>query len=357
MALKALMLRKQLDTLLAQMEDLRSKSTALETREAELETALSEASTDEELTVVQEQVEAFDAEKRSHEAAVSSLQSQIDSKTEELRALETAQPQPGPNHDPQSVVGERKEDMHMTTREARAFGAMTMEQRTAFAAREDVKGFLTRFREMFSQRRSVTGAELLVPTVVLDLIRENIEDYSKLMRYIRVVQVPGNVRQPIMGTIPEAVWTEMCARLNELNFTLSQVEVDGYKVGGYVAICNALLEDTDGRLLSEIILALGAAIGKAIDKAVLFGLGVKMPLGIATRLAQTSQPANAPDTARPWQNLSQSNVITIPSGSTTGLGLFQAIARAAGAAKGRYSRGVKFWAMNETTYSLSLIHI
>ena len=241
----------------------------------------------------------------------------------------------------------------MTTMQTRAFGSMSAEQRSDFIAREDVKEFLTRFREMFAgdQRRSVTGAELLIPTVILNLLRENIEDYSKLLRRVRFVQVSGRARIPIMGTIPEAVWTEACAALNELYFTINDVEVDGYKVGGYVSLCNATLEDTDGVLLSELIIGMGASIGIAADKSVLFGIGVKMPLGIATRLAQTTQPSNYPEAARPWVNLSASNVITIPSGSTTGLTLFQQITLAAGAAKGRYSRGAKFWAMNEEVYT------
>ncbi len=117
-----------------------------------------------------------------------------------------------------------------------------------------------------------------------------------------------------------------------------------------MAICNALLEDSDPSLLAEIIIGMGGAIGIAADKAIFFGKGVKMPLGIATRLAQTSKPSDYPKSAREWQNLSQSNVITIPSG-TTGLALFQALTRAGGAAKGRYSRDGKFWAMNEATHT------
>lgn len=242
----------------------------------------------------------------------------------------------------------------MNQRQTRAFGAMTMEQRTAFIQREDVHQFLEQFREKFrsaGQTRSVTGGELLIPEVVLEIIRQNIEDYSKLIRRVRLVPVAGRARQPIMGAIPEAVWTEACGALNELMFSIGQAEVDGYKVGGYVVLCNSTLEDTDGALLSEIILSLGAAIGIALDKAILFGTGVKMPLGIATRLAQTSQPENYPEKARPWVNLSASNVITIPSGSTSGLTLFQQIILASGAAKGKYSRGMKFWAMNESTYT------
>lgn len=349
MAIKALLLRKKLEEMQARMAQLAQKTAELNTREAELTSAMDEAETEEQLRSVEELVDTFTAEQRAHQETVDALQREIDTAQEELRGLETKQPAPKPNTPP---MVERKDDFYMSNRQTRAFGSMTMEQRTAFVQLGDVQEFLTRFRDTFRnapQGRSVTGGELLIPTVVLDLIRQNIEDYSKLIRRVRLVPVSGQARQPIMGTIPEAVWTEACGAVNALNFQINQAEVDGYKVAGYAVICNSTLEDTDYALLSEIIVALGAAIGIALDKAILFGTGVKMPLGIATRLAQSSQPENYPENARPWVNLSASNVITIPSGSDTRLNLFQQITLASGAAKGRYSRGDKFWAMNETT--------
>lgn len=350
MAIKALLLRKKLEEMQARMAQLAQKTAELNTREAELTSAMDEAETEEQLRSVEELVDTFTAEQRAHQETVDALQREIDTAQEELRGLETKQPAPKLNTPP--MADERKDDAHMNKRQLRAFGAMNMEQRAALIKREDVQGFLTRFRDTFRtapQGRSVTGGELLIPEVVLDLIRQNIEDYSKLIRRVRLALVSGQARQPIMGTIPEAVWTEACGAVNALNFQINQAEVDGYKVAGYAVICNSTLEDTDYALLSEIIVALGAAIGIALDKAILFGTGVKMPLGIATRLAQSSQPDNYPENARPWVNLSASNVITIPSGSTSGLTLFQQIILASGAAKGRYSRGDKFWAMNETT--------
>ena len=351
MALKALLLRKKLEEMQARMAQLAQKTEELNTREAELASAMDEATTDEQLRSVEELVDTFTAEQRTHQEAVDALQREIDTTQEELRGLEAKQPAPKPNTPP--VADERKDDAHMNKRQLRAFGSMNVEQRAAFIKREDVQDFLTQFRTKFknSQPRTVTGGELLIPEVVLDLIRQNIEDYSKLIRRVRLVPVAGQARQPIMGTIPEAVWTEACGALNELQFALNQAEVDGYKVGGFVVLCNSTLDDTDGALLSAVILGMGAAIGIALDKAILFGLGVKMPLGIATRLAQKSQPDNYPKEARPWVDLSASNIITIPSGSDTGLKLFQQIALASGAAKGKYSRGEKFWAMNETTYT------
>lgn len=351
MALKALLLRKKLEEMQARMAQLAQKTEELNTREAELASAMDEATTDEQLRSVEEMVDTFTAEQRTHQEAVDALQCEIDTTQEELRGLESKQPAPKPNTPP--VADERKDDAHMNKRQLRAFGSMNVEQRAAFIKREDVQDFLTQFRTKFknSQTRTVTGGELLIPEVVLDLIRQNIEDYSKLIRRVRLVPVAGQARQPIMGTIPEAVWTEACGALNELQFALNQAEVDGYMVGGYVVLCNSTLDDTDGALLSAVILGMGAAIGIALDKAILFGLGVKMPLGIATRLAQKSQPENYPKQARPWVDLSASNIITIPSGSDTGLKLFQQITLASGAAKGKYSRGEKFWAMNETTYT------
>lgn len=351
MALKALLLRRQIDEKKGRMVGLSVKTGELISREAELEAALNEAKTEEELRSVKELVEAFSAEQQEHREAVSALEAEIAADEAELRSLEAQKPAPPAPAPPPAEI-ERKDDAIMSSRVTRAFGKMTLEQRTTFVQREDVQKFLTRFREMFNggQKRSVSGAELLIPTVILDLLRQNIEDYSKLVRHVRLISVSGRSRQPVMGAIPEAVWTEACAALNELNFSLNDVEIDGYKVGGYIAVCNALLEDSDPSLLGELILGMGGSIGIAVDKSILFGLGVKMPLGIATRLKQAEKPSDYPGTARKWVNLSQSNVITIPSG-TTGLSLFQKIILAASAAKGRYSRGSKFWAMNEATYT------
>lgn len=344
MAIKALMLRKQLEKLNQQMEDLRTAGQSLLTREAELEAALNEATTEEEMETVRQSVEAFETEKRDHDATLAQLQTDIDAKTEELRSEEAKQPTP-----PAPKTEQREVNIPMNTR---AFGEMTMEQRAALLARDDVKQFLQRFRETFAsgQTRSVSGADLLIPETLLPMLRQNIERNSKLMSRVRTVRVRGTARQPIMGSIPEAVWTEMCGAINELYFSIGQTEVDGYKVGGYVAFCNSTLEDSDGTLLAAIVDGIAEAIAKAEDKAILYGTGIKMPTGIVTRLKETSEPGNYPANARPWQNLSQSNMIAIPSG-TTGLALFQALASATGAAKGKYSNGQKFWAMNETTWS------
>ena len=51
--------------------------------------------------------------------------------------------------------------MNLNTR-TKFFG-MTMQERDAFFANEEVKGFLQRTRELKNQNRAVGGAELLIP--------------------------------------------------------------------------------------------------------------------------------------------------------------------------------------------------
>lgn len=354
MALKILMLKRNIDSKKAELEELRKKDESFSVRESELEQAIQEAQTEEEQNTVKEEVEKFDTEKQEHEESKSTLESEIEGLEADLEAEESKSP------DSRETQKDKKEraDNKMQTR-AKFFGLNAQEQRE-FVAREDVKAFLERAREMgreqlsgVSQKRGVTGADLTIPTVVLDLLRQNIMDYSKLTRRVRLRAVNGKARQTVMGAIPEAIWTEACAKLNELDFSFNQVEVDGYKVGGVVYICQATLEDSDLNLAYEIMEGMGASIGISVDKAILYGTGVKMPLGIATRLAQTSEPDNYPAKARPWKNLSTTNMSTITG--KTGIEFFKAIAIAAKAAKGKYSRGVKFWAMNESTYTDLLV--
>ena len=172
----------------------------------------------------------------------------------------------------------------------RAFDALPMERRQAIVAQDDVKEFLTRFRELGKTRAAIQGGELTIPIVFLDLIAENMFRYSKLLNRVRVRNVRGEARQTIAGLAPEAIWTEMCGAINELTFQFNQITVDGYKVAGYIPVCNSLLEDSDVDLASWIVEMLSESLGYAKDKAILYGTGSKMPMGIVTRLRRIPNP-------------------------------------------------------------------
>lgn len=354
MALKALMLRKKLNDAQKALEAARAKTEAFATREAELEQAISEASTEEEQQAVETAVTEFEAEKAENENEIKTLSERVSALEKELSETEEKQNTPPPADGQPEARGKELPVMAnlaiTSTRAKKMFGNMSIEQRTAMFEREDVKQFMEQVRTCIKEKRALSNVGVLVPEVYLGLIRENIIEYSKLYKHVYVRPLRGEGRMTIMGTIPEAIWTEMCANLNELDLGFNDVEVDGYKVGGFIPVCNANLEDSEIDLAAEIITAIGQAIGLALDKAIIYGTGTKMPLGIVTRLVQTTAPSNPSPTARPWADLHTSNVFSIAS-SVKELALYKQILLDSGAAKGKYSRGEKVWAMSDATYT------
>lgn len=357
--LKVLMLRRSADAKKAELAELERKDSDFITREAELETAINEVEPGnaEQEEAVNAEIEKFEADKTAHEEAKQQLSADIEGIEAEIAEIERNAPVP-PAPEKKTKKTERG-DMHMDINirslpmTRRAFDALPVEQRNTIIAQDDVKTFLGQLRGMRGQSRAVTGAELTIPVVFLELISENMFRYSKLLNRVRVRYVNGQARQTIAGTVPEAVWTEMCGAINELNFVFNQVTLDGYKVAGYVPVCNSLLDDNDINLASWIVEMLSESIGYAMDKAILYGKGsaARMPLGIVTRLAQETQPSDYPANAPTWQDLHESNILQIGGADVTGAEFWSALMTATGATYTRYNRGTMFWAMNSKTYA------
>lgn len=356
MALKTIMLRRSIEKKQAELEALRQKDAEFSKREAELETAINEAETSEQEQAVTEEVEAFDADKTAHEAKKVALAGEIEGLEAELSEVEAAAPTRSKENHLTKERTERKMETNINIRalpmSRRAFDALPMEQRSEIVAREDVREFFAQLRSMKGQQRGVSGAELTIPVVFLDMIAENMYRYSKLLNRVRIRNVNGEARQTIAGTVPEAVWTEMCGAINELTFVFNQVTLDGFKVSGYVPVCNSILEDNDINLASWIVEMLSESIGLALDKAILYGKGAasKMPLGIVTRLAQTSKPSDYSANAPEWVDLHTSNILKVDS-TAEPITFWSALAVAAGNTFTRYSRGRQFWTMNSKTYA------
>ena len=351
MALKALMLKRKLDDKKKELEELRAKTESFETREKELEESIAEAETDEEKKAVEEEVEKFDTEKAEHEEAKATLEREVGELEEQLTEAERKKPEVKTPEKTERREGKMNMNIREIPKSQRAFDAMPMETRTAIMQNEEVKGFLGQIRSMKGQQRGVQGADLTIPVVFLDIIAENMYRYSKLLNRVRVRQVTGEARQTIAGTVPEAIWSEMCGAINELTFSFNQVTLDGYKVAGFIPVCNSILEDNDVNLASFIVEMLSESIGLAMDKAILYGKGAasKMPLGIVTRLAQESKPSDYPATAPEWVDLHSTNVVKVDS-TKDPIPFWADLTMAAGATFTQYSRGDQFWAMNSKTY-------
>lgn len=353
MALKVLLLRSKLTAVNATLAQLREQLDGFEAREAELAADIEAAQTDDERAACETAIGEFEADRDKVTADIETAEAEARSLTEQIEAAEAnAAEARGASPAEKNQRGAHKTMPNHIAGDARSrFYGMTYAQRDAFFAREDVTEFLTRTREMLGQQRAVSGAALGIPEVMLDIIRDNINRYSKLIGYTRLRQVRGKARQNVVGTVPEAVWTEMIGTLNELTVSISQIETDGYKVGGYVFVSNCYLEDDDNiGLATEILDQLGQAIGYALDKAILFGTGTKMPVGIATRLAAAEQPAWWGTNQGTFTALATTNVIKANSAAKNGEEFYADLITALGAADPKYSNGTPVWVCNHKTH-------
>ena len=356
--LKALMLRRRIDLKKKDLAALREKLEGLNTREAELSQAIEEVETEEQRTAVEEEITAFENERNEAQTGADQLEQEISDLEEELRQEEEAQ-DTTPPADTGATGGETAntgagetatENRGGNIPMIRRLKNFTQQEREAFLGNEQVRSFLGEVRTAIAEKRAITGVGLTIPEVMLGLVREEIAANSKLLKFINLRPVGGKGRLNIMGKIPEAVWTEMCANLNELDLAFNQTEVDGYKVGAFIAICNATLEDSDLALAQEIVTAIGIAIAKALDKAILYGTGTKMPVGIITRLACESQPAWWGTNDPAFVDLHTSNIKSINKSTSTGAEFFAALIAELGIAKPVYSGDGLFWVMNRKTH-------
>lgn len=360
MALKQIMLSRKIEQKKQELAALREKDADFQTREDALTQAIEEAQTEEEQKTVEEEVEKFDAEKTAHDEAKEKLEAEIGDLEAELEAAEVDPPAPAERHDNKEKkvrTNVMRTDVNIRSlpMSKRAFDALPSDLRESIVQRDDVKAFLSQLRSMKGATRAIQGGELEIPVVFLDLISENMYRYSKLLNRVRVRTLTGEARQTIAGTVPEAVWTEMCGAINELTFVFNQITLDGYKVAGFIPVCNSLLEDTVSNLdlASWIIEMISEAIGLAEDKAILYGKGsaAHMPLGIVTRLAQENKPSDYPANAPAWVKLKTTNIQKINGDSMTGAEFWSALTIAAGNTFTKYNRGEMFWAMNSKTYA------
>lgn len=352
-------LRAQLTPLDAMRVTLEQRRAAMAAREAELEAAINEVTEEtskEDQDLLDEETQTFAEDERKlteEETANTNERSRIETEIEklqnELNEVNARADQARRAKAPKPE--ERKDDQTMETRK---FFGMTIQERDDFMARDDVKAFIANVRAVASKTRAVENGSLLIPNVVLGVMANNLPEVSKMYKHVNVQRIPGTARMVIAGNTPEGVWTEMCANSNEVNISFSNVEIEGWMVSAIIYVCNAILQDSDINLAAHVITELTKGVALALDKAILYGTGDHMPMGIVTRLTQTAQPAGYPATARPWENLSSSHVVAI-SGKT-GIELFQALYEASGVADSDYSTGGLVWAMNRKTKSKLVVN-
>jgi HK97 family phage major capsid protein len=286
MALRQIMLAKKIEQRKTVLSELLEQVTAFKTRAGELEKAIDEAQTPEEETAVAEEVEKYESDKVELEGKKSVLEGEIAELEGELDQLNSKEP----TNTPTITGGEER------SKQTQSQGGETRMRENKFETRAqmlerlnqpEVREFYATIAKATQDKRALAGADIIIPEQVINMIQQRLGDYSTLYREVNVETLNGTARVIMDGAIPEAIWTEMCDPVQELATGFSQTELDGWKVGGFIPVCNAILEDAMINLANFLETRLSMAIAKALDKAILIGTGAtgKQPLGVIPALA------------------------------------------------------------------------
>lgn len=289
MALKQLMINKKLEQRKASMAELLSQEEALQTRKDQAASSLEEAQTDEEIQAVDGEINEIEAEEEELDRKKSDLQSEITALEGELEQLNSKTPtnNPAPAAEPEQRSNQNQNQGGQTRMRDNKYE--TRAQMLDRLNQPEVRDFYAGIAKNVKEKRAITGTDQLIPLAVLNMIQTRIGDFSNLYREVDVVQLSGEARVIMDGAIPKAIWVEMCDPVQELAGAFSGTELDGYKVGGFIPVCNAILEDSMINLANYLENRLAMAIGKAIDDAILNGTEAgKQPTGIITVLNQSA---------------------------------------------------------------------
>ena len=271
MALRQLILNKKIKERSALLTQLRADETKLKDEEVELEKALDEAETDEEVKVVEDSADELEKNIKEKSDEITKLEDEKAELEAELAEIEDEQP----NNEEKEDGEKRKMAKKVQTRNN---DVMTIRESLQI---ENVRSFYQNIANAMVEKRSLTGAEKVVPTEVIDRIESKLGDYSTLINEVTVEKIGGTGRAVIAGDIPEAIWFEIGKKaLDELEDKLDGVELDGFGLGGYVAVPNIIIENSLINLANHVEDRLAKAIAKALDKSILKGTGVKQPTGV-----------------------------------------------------------------------------
>lgn len=275
MALKQLLLGKQIKQRKTALAELLEQEDALKTRSANLESAIDEAKTDEEISLVEEEVAKIDAEQVELDENKSKLEGEIADLEGELEQLNSAASSNTQRHKPKQeergVAGMNR----LQVRELLRTGE--------YYERAEVREFYEQFKNL----RAVSGGELTIPQVIVNRIMDIMGDFTTLYPLVDKIQVKGTTRILIDSDTAPATWIEQAGTIPTGDVgTITNIDFDGFKVGKVTFVDNYLLQDSIINLDAYVTTKIARAIAKALDLAIVKGTGSanKQPMGVIPSL-------------------------------------------------------------------------
>lgn len=191
MALKTLMLRKNINDMKKTLEDLRSADESFLVREKDLEQSIEEVTSQEEREAVSEAIDAFDAEKKEHEGKKAELERQVADLEKELADLEAEQKETPQKEEVIEKEENRKVENPMEIRETKEY--LHAWANMVRGALVNGKADETEVRALLTENASAEGTKLPIPSYVEGRIRTAWER-NGLMNLINKTYVKGNLK-------------------------------------------------------------------------------------------------------------------------------------------------------------------
>lgn len=223
MALRQLMLAKQIADKEKELEEMRGKDAEFETREKELETSIEEANTEEERSVVDEEITKFTEEKEAHEERRSELETELGELRGKMKEYEKAPEK----REKEKDMGKRSEEIE--------------EARSAINAFVKSKGQVREggFKEV--------DAGILIPVEIL-APQEKPEDIVDLKNYVKNVSVnSASGKYPVIAKSGSKMSTvEELEQNPELSKPkISNIDYSIETRRGYIPISQEAIDDAD----------------------------------------------------------------------------------------------------------------
>lgn len=286
--LRKLLLRKRIEEINNKLAEITSRQKTIKEEETKLVEEIensTEEMTDEERVAVTDEADKFEKEKQELLDKKKELEKELEEINQELKELEEKD---------NEVVGDDEKDVVTETSERKLrtklqIGGNNMkherrEQLRQLIANDNNKKFFDEVRELVMRAETtLTGKELLIPKDVVTAINQEIIGYGNVIKLVHRIPIKGNTRIVFNAGTPKLFWTEKCASLQEATLgELKEIELDNFKLGGYVFLCKAFVEDAVIDIADYIIKEFAKAIAIALDEAIINGEGSeqKQPEGI-----------------------------------------------------------------------------
>ena len=244
MAIKAIWLKKQIETKRAEMAALEAEGEKLETRAAELKAAIDEVNEE----TPQEQRDALDESIGEHEEAVAeldgkkqTLQAEIDELEEDLRKQEEDQEPPA--EEPETPKEERKDDTM-----DKKFTAEEMQERKAFV--ETVRALVNKqpiTRADYNMTQGNNG--YIVPKTIAQEVITKVCEICPVFEQAHRYDVKGTLEIPYYPAssshVVAAGYKDEMAALEASSGDFNTIELTGFLAGALAKISKKLINNTD----------------------------------------------------------------------------------------------------------------